>query len=680
MLTTYTERPVETSGLIEASAFTIKATGKSYKILMDGLYSDKPLAAVRELWSNAHDAHVAAGNEAQPFECHLPTQWGPEFRVRDFGISMTHAEVMKTYSTFFESTKEDNNEQVGKLGLGSKSPFAYTDAFTVTAWRDGEQRTYAAWIDTDHIPKIALVERKASSEARGLQVSFGVRSQDNLRFAIAASKVARGFKTQPLVSGNTSFKQPGAPILEGPGWRFIGGDDDAVAVQGCVAYPIDYDAVSDNRRARAVRDLALQIEFPIGSLEIVASREELSYDTRTKDIIAARLEAVYDEVCDALVAKINAFDTHWGAVSWVLNNLAQNGQIREAIEPRLMKGRREGTFTADKKTVLAREFRHLDARGRQGMTRQSMPKREINHISVTPNRPARIYYTVEAGLTLNKIWGRIKRHYEENGTGRSLYWARLSSDKSLVRLNVALGGGSEIEYVDVAALADLPKAYKAKTELRPLRVADTSRVKDWKARDYAPRGVYVPFHAGQVIGPDGTPFCAMTSRFDLLMDWFRRHKPGEFLFGANKALCKRFEKDPNWTSVWDELRAYMQANATYFKDHAEWAARRRSPSYLQNWPEASLKALNNGPLKDAIKAERKALKQYSHDASVRAAAERDLANRFDMVFWEPAEQADIEEALHARYPMLGLVSLSYPGAREAAILTNYVNSIDVAST
>ena len=66
------------------SAFTIAATGKAFKILSDGLYSDKIRAIIRELSCNARDSHVAAGNAA-PWSIHLPNMDEPWFSVEDFG-------------------------------------------------------------------------------------------------------------------------------------------------------------------------------------------------------------------------------------------------------------------------------------------------------------------------------------------------------------------------------------------------------------------------------------------------------------------------------------------------------------------------------------------------------------------------------------------------------------------
>lgn len=38
--------------------FTIKASAKAFSILAGNLYSDKPLAIVRELSANAYDSHT----------------------------------------------------------------------------------------------------------------------------------------------------------------------------------------------------------------------------------------------------------------------------------------------------------------------------------------------------------------------------------------------------------------------------------------------------------------------------------------------------------------------------------------------------------------------------------------------------------------------------------------------
>jgi hypothetical protein len=315
MLTTYEPRTVETFGTQETSAFTIKANGKAFKVLIDGLYSNKILAVIRELWSNAYDSHIAAGTPEVPFECQLPTAWDPQFRVRDFGTSLSHDGVMRLYTTVFESTKDGSNDQVGKLGLGSKSPFAYTDTFTVTAWMNGEKRLYSAYIGEDYVPRISFMGAEPSDEPQGLEISFPCAVSDCGAFAENAHLVARGFDVLPIIQGPELMIRQPEMFLTGPGWRLNKNGHRAYAKQGCVVYPIDPHAIpkatDDQRKILAA---PLFIEFPVGDLEIAASREGLGYNAPTCANILAAADRIANEVRDAYAARINSCTSYGEAL------------------------------------------------------------------------------------------------------------------------------------------------------------------------------------------------------------------------------------------------------------------------------------------------------------------------------------------------------------------------------
>lgn len=323
MLTTTTPRAVETHGVTETRAFSMKASGKAFKVLIDGLYSDKILAVIRELWTNAYDSHVEAGQE-DVFESHLPTQFEPYFSVRDLGTGMSHETIMGLYTTVFESSKENTNAQVGKLGLGSKSPFAYTDTFTVMAWDGTEVRMYSAYIGTDHIPQLAMMGTEPSDEPRGIEISFPVKTEDVKAFEVAALHVMRGFDYPPYIRGNDVRKLRSTPekILEGDGWVIFkperGDAFSAAARQGCVLYPIDANAVGSLTDVeRSILRSALVIDFAIGDLEINASREGLGYDEPTKANIKARIKVVAQEIVAKYQAEIDACESRWHAARYL---------------------------------------------------------------------------------------------------------------------------------------------------------------------------------------------------------------------------------------------------------------------------------------------------------------------------------------------------------------------------
>ena len=156
------------SNVGEIGEFRIRNSAKAFNILSSGLYANKIRAIIRELSCNAIDSHTAAGKLDTQFEVHIPNALEPHFSIRDFGTGLTHEQVTNIYATYFESTKTDSNAFIGALGLGSKSPFSYTDNFTVTAIKDGKKGIYSAFINGEGVPSIALMMSEDTDEHAGV--------------------------------------------------------------------------------------------------------------------------------------------------------------------------------------------------------------------------------------------------------------------------------------------------------------------------------------------------------------------------------------------------------------------------------------------------------------------------------------------------------------------------------
>mgnify|MGYP000182560903 CR=1 FL=1 len=61
-------RDTGTIGAKDSTKFTILASAKAFRTLMDGMSSDKIIIPIRELRCNAIDAHVIAGTTTTPFD------------------------------------------------------------------------------------------------------------------------------------------------------------------------------------------------------------------------------------------------------------------------------------------------------------------------------------------------------------------------------------------------------------------------------------------------------------------------------------------------------------------------------------------------------------------------------------------------------------------------------------
>jgi hypothetical protein len=328
---------VEKSGNFEESKFSIEASAKAFFILSDGLYSNKILAVVRELSTNAYDSHVEAGKVSVPFDVHLPTQLDPTFSIRDYGTSMDHENCMQLYTTYFRSTRNNSNEAVGCLGLGSKAPFAYADSFTVEAYLNGQKRLYTGYKNEDGSPTFSLLDEMETSEPNGIKVSINVASHDVGRFVSEAKKVYEFFKVRPNFIGEKIQYTSPAKVLEGDSWYFDDNADSNLIIMGQIAYPLDHyqimNADADNTESRFVQySDGLRIFVNIGDVDITPSRESLSYSNETKINIRSKVRNIAGEIADKIEQEIKSQPTLFKARKKYVQISDQCSSIKSAVE------------------------------------------------------------------------------------------------------------------------------------------------------------------------------------------------------------------------------------------------------------------------------------------------------------------------------------------------------------
>lgn len=307
-----TKSTVHTNIATPANAFSIKASGAAFKVLSDSLYMDKITACIRELTCNAIDAHREAGN-ADPVIITLPNRLNSTFSIQDFGVGMSHDEVLELYTTYFSSSKQESNDLIGSFGLGSKSPFAYTDSFTVIAIKDGVKNLYSCTLNERSIPEVLLISSTETSEQNGMKVEFPVRAEDLGSFQVKTAKLLPWFTTTPIVKGISPEELTAAvnsfrwtKDLEGESWQFgmfgTDADDGRIFVlMGQILYPVNARQVSTPSYRRA-----LILSVPIGAVDIAPSREQLDYSKRTIHYLEERFKALKLEIETVINRKLEA--------------------------------------------------------------------------------------------------------------------------------------------------------------------------------------------------------------------------------------------------------------------------------------------------------------------------------------------------------------------------------------
>lgn len=326
------------------SSFDIDEASKAHilGILRSKLYTDKIYAVIREYSANASDAHTEAGYPERPIKVTLPKasnnvfDAGTYFKVRDYGTGLNDEQVREVYVKYGKSTKRMSNDQIGGLGLGCKSGFAYSDTFTITAickenvqLGDGQiveahvKRQYTAYIDESGIGRVALLDESMTDEETGVEICIPVRPEDINIFHTKAKQTFRFFAVKPIIVPNNAITfEDEKKILQGSGWYVTNSpaenqgysswsnynrSDPAYIIMGGIGYPVDANALQLQNSSYNIllSSCGLRLEFGIGEIEIAANREGVEYKDATKKLLVARLKTALDEIAKMVSAKIN---------------------------------------------------------------------------------------------------------------------------------------------------------------------------------------------------------------------------------------------------------------------------------------------------------------------------------------------------------------------------------------
>ena len=173
----------ETNATGNSTVFKIKTSATAFKILSEGLYSNKIGSMIRELICNAYDAHCAAGTTDIPIDVELPMVTNPTFRIRDYGTGLSEADMQTIYTTYFESTKSGDNKYIGGFGLGSKTPLCYnTEQFFVCSYYNGKKYVYNVSIGSNGAPVLTKWLEENTDEPNGLELKISIDTQDITNF------------------------------------------------------------------------------------------------------------------------------------------------------------------------------------------------------------------------------------------------------------------------------------------------------------------------------------------------------------------------------------------------------------------------------------------------------------------------------------------------------------------
>ena len=290
-------KTVESYGELSSAHFGISANDQAHiiSILRNRLYSDKIMAILREYGTNAWDAHVQAGIQDQPIRIILPSRFDPILKIRDYGPGIAEKEIYNVYIQYGSSTKRNTNTAIGMLGIGCKSGFAYSDAFTVISYHAGIKKTYTAFIDSTNLGQMTKLAESPCGDATGIEIQIPAQNTDIEAFRTKAKELFQYFNPRPIINIDLPVRKY---IATGTGWsireRWLGGP---VAIMGNIGYPIKCQRLNNvSEEIKSMLTSSIDLFFPIGALNIAASREDLEYTDKTLRAIQTALELCQREL------------------------------------------------------------------------------------------------------------------------------------------------------------------------------------------------------------------------------------------------------------------------------------------------------------------------------------------------------------------------------------------------
>ncbi|ADG59901.1 RIIA lysis inhibitor [Acinetobacter phage Acj9] len=293
------------------TAFTIGASAKAFQILSSGIYKHKIRAIARELVCNAVDAHML-GSDLPPFEIKAPNDLDPRFVVNDFGPGLSEKVMSEVYTQYFASTK--TGTEIGGFGLGAKSPFSYTDTFTVESRYAGKCSIYNMMVVNGEPQMVKVFEGDLDEgEPTGIKVTVPVDPMDVAKWHSEINKIMRPFvpSTYSLIGMENNIDSFVNHTNYSTDWfgtaSSTRGDAAGIyAIYGNIVYPIS-DAV-DAPWLRA-KHQCVYIHFPMNTLMPQPSREELQQDPQTMKALKDRVNELCERVMTQDIKYLYEFKT-----------------------------------------------------------------------------------------------------------------------------------------------------------------------------------------------------------------------------------------------------------------------------------------------------------------------------------------------------------------------------------
>lgn len=613
-ITTADNRHALSGHVHRTEEFAIRA-GPQMMHILSTLYKDPVAAIVREYGSNMIDAYVGHDEPFRAPKIILPSSLNPQIQFVDYGKGMSYEMAFDVYRIYGESTKNEDNDNIGGFGLGCKTAFAYTNSWAVESRYNGVKYSFAASKNDQGIPSFILVDESPTDEPNGVTVTVPVKQKDVHHFHVQVASFAEFFPMELDIVGLTRENRVNPAVFHKTSEYQIREQKGCLrAVVGPIAYELEeefvekcwpwpvkknyygYSKLGWDTKYTSMKHFDLF--FEIGTVDLVPSRDALMGTDRTYETVKAKIESAFNDAVEVLGKDLDtstpfAFQRSLQKAAVVLDRtLFESSVIDSTGEPY------SNGFSYGEQDC----FDHIESQYSFTLHRKT-PDVVINyHMEPSNiNEKSIVIYINDWG---RGALGQIK---EAHGN-QAVFIIVFDKDTTKDQIVEWMGGISEDRIFYVTDEFELEPQQRKQTNKQGVGLLRGV------VHTFAPSKNHLPWslarswsrHADVI--PEGTFYYLPVDRYDVMKSWdgagsLERYdvdelwsaavalglvKEDDRLWLLRKSLQKKMKKNPDAHNLWDAVQAGVKKLDGMVEYLTYEAQRKIKDSALSEYPEMQL--------------------------------------------------------------------------------------------
>jgi len=295
------EENMVSAGLTDSTKMTFSTdVAHLFALLSKNLYGNPQLAAVREIITNAWDAHIEAGKTDTPIRIRNDED---SFVIQDFGPGLAPDKFLELYGVVGGSSKRGDNRQTGGMGIGKMAPLAAMSHFSVKSHYNGTATIYHIAGPTEEsggIPTITKIV-ELPTDITGLEVIFPVSIsgfKDHIKDVVLMGAIKAEYESGDEVTLLDTIEDTDFVYMKRNGWDI----SSTYLRYGNISYKFSVHDMNQHVPSSGklwnllgTFDMRIIVKLHPGVVVVTPNREDLVITDKLKEYLEVRFEDAYQD-------------------------------------------------------------------------------------------------------------------------------------------------------------------------------------------------------------------------------------------------------------------------------------------------------------------------------------------------------------------------------------------------